>query len=286
MNLEIVKELPYISPSSFMAWRNCQYFTYLSKCSGHKLPEQPTSKAAAFGTMFDILVKKWLNRKHGWEFDEQTAWANLTYVSEDGKIISDAIATFKMFRRTVEQYDLLNDIRETEDGIHGKHNGAAVFGYPDIRLADNIPLDLKTTGYDVKYTVSPKPGYDICYNIDNGIIYKTVHKDSGEALNIINEAWAIQLLFYCWLMDREPPYRGKIFQVLVDRRLLAIYDAWIEDEFVELISKELKVMWEMFRYGNCIPEPMPDKVNCVSFGQVCRAAEVCNFYKNWNEVMG
>ena len=56
--------LLYISPSSFMTWRMCQYKYYLMKRSGYWFGGD-TGIPAAMGSTFDAFVKRWLAHKLG-----------------------------------------------------------------------------------------------------------------------------------------------------------------------------------------------------------------------------
>lgn len=280
MTLPINKELKYVSPSSFLTWQSCAYRVYLEKCSGLELPEDTQSAAAAVGTVFDIIVKKYLCGLKGWGVSD-SIWNNLTLLQGGGRFIEAGLKLANLYIKN--RPNVFNIITSVDMEAKVDHDGVTIFGYPDAQVLDRWPLDWKTRGYGATYHISPKPGYEYCIDLISGEYYKGKHKEHGEPLDRLMPSWATQLLFYCWMMGVTDDYKGWIQEIIYqkERILLAHHHGEITDEFVDETKKEMVKMWEMMATGEGIPEPEPSKGKCFAYGQRCRAADYCNRFKQW-----
>lgn len=279
MKLDILKELLYISPSSFMAWENCNYFHYLRKLSGIKFPPWTQTKNAAFGTVFDVVVKSAVSTKKNWPYDRKKAWGGLAITTGMAQLIPDAIAAAKIYNQTGLGLKVTSVDPVIEPMLH---NDIPIFGYLDA-IRSGIPFDWKTTGYSTNYQASPKPGYRICHNLSNGTIWKHEHKKYGMYLEEIDIGWATQALFYSWMIGNETP--GMIVHQLVigpKRMLLAEYAAKVGPEFIQQTEEKLAQMWEMSGSGE-MEDPIPEPSKCKRFNQWCEAAIYCDFWGVWRD---
>lgn len=279
MILPIIRTPKYISPSSFITWENCNYFTYLDKNSPHILKEQLSTPAAAIGTVFDIVVKSYLCTKYNWSLDHEKIWDGLVLGKEDHHIIEDAVYLAKLYIKL----GIINDIRwKTVDfSASGTHNGVPIFGYPDAET-EHGAFDWKTTGYSSAYTVSPKQGYTRCWNLSTGRIYKEKHHRHGEPFHTIDRSWAIQMLFYKWLVGATSG--GQIHQLIYQKNhiLLAELDIVLDPQFEWEIEQKLQMMWEQVNGAEVeLEPPVPSEQTCLKYNQLCKGAEHCGFFTKW-----
>jgi len=280
MKLEIKKQLPYISPSAYMAWENCEYFHYLRKLAGLKFPRQPQSDAAAVGTVFDICVKSYMAKQLGEVIDREKLWKNLEITSSQSGVIKAGIELWKLYYKSEAFHRMKTMVTSVDLKCETEHNGIPIFGYPDAQTRID-PFDWKTSGYNATYTRSPNPGYSICYNLSEGGVWKTMHKRCGEPLDKLNYAWAVQCLFYSWMLDVPTP-GGVIHQLIFqpNRILCAVLDARISDECIEKTEKGIARMWEQSLSGD-FDYPTPGDRICKSYGQWCEAACHCDYHMEW-----
>lgn len=289
MKLTILKELPHISPSSFIAWRNCSYKIWIEKCSGIKLKEQESSRYALVGTAFDLFVKIFIARQNGWTLNSGEQFKTLSMLAADADTIPAGLRLAKLY--LAQSHPDMWRITNCFGSRTAIFEGIPLFGYPDAEIHEGgifIPLDWKTSGFESTYKQSPKPGYRICYTLyPYRNIFKSNHKRCREPIDHYLKDWATQLLFYWWMCNptniTDSP-RGKIHHLVQrpDDVILSIYDGYISDEFVDKTKKDLHRMWDQFQGVEInVSEPFPSQHKCWSYQQLCRVAQYCTFFRNW-----
>ena len=88
MKLQVFRQMSYISPSSFLKWRSCQYKIYLQRLAGLSYIPDPQSVAAAIGSVFDAQVKHVIIKRKGFQVPFTAAnliKSNLTVQGDDRK---------------------------------------------------------------------------------------------------------------------------------------------------------------------------------------------------------
>lgn len=267
-----------------MAWENCNYYHYLRKLSGQQLPSEPSFVSPAIGTVFDICCKSWFATHHKLPIDRKALWENVNVAPEHSFAIKEGRDLFKKYVRShAFPKDSITNVDFVDPPVcQFKISPTLVvpiFGYLDA-AAGLIPFDWKTTGYNSSYQKSPTPGYNACYDLDNNVIWKGKHKRNGEPLDHLNRRWAIQCLFYSWMLGNEACPAGIIHELIYRPNdvLCATFMATISDEFIDEIKQKLGEMWEQSQTG-LLPEPYPSAGQCHQFGRVCNASHLCEFYQ-------
>lgn len=283
MLLPINKELPYISPSSYMAWENCNYYHYLRKLSGKPFPEEFQTEAAALGTVFDCCIKSFLCKQKSLTINRQALWENVRIVSELQHVIKEGVDLFKLYHSAPPAIEVAKSITgvDLQAADYCKYLGIPIFGYPDACIG-KIPFDWKTIGYNSTYQRSPTPGYKFCYDLTNRCMWKGQHARYGEPLDKLNPSWGTQCLFYSWMFGNTTSPAGMIHQIIYQpsRILLAVYLGEISKERIEEVNTRIQEMWEQSLDG-LIPDPIANAHTCIKYKQVCQAATYCHFYEDW-----
>jgi len=246
-----------------MEYQNCQNKFYLSRLAGYPYIEQEYTKSAAVGTAFDAYAKKSMDIKkkptcslkrnlkgikHEWAEEGRMLWAYYRSHSWDEKIP-------KPFEPEVQLYNTVESVP-----LFGKLDG----------VADGYPFDWKC-----RFNCSPTQGYT--WRSDTGAGYGTTIP-----LNKANTAWAIQMVFYCWMLGLEE-YKGIIHEVISRPKkdpLLAIHEVHIEPLFVEQTLIQVKKVWENInQLDTCIKPPTPEPRKCHAYNSVCKMAMLCTAYE-------
>jgi len=279
----IERPMKYISPSSFQAWENCEYYTYLDKCTNLKATDYIQSPNAMFGTVFDVLVKSGLCSTYGWSLDKNKIWeigltTTLAQCLTDGVKHANNYLTHKHIWSNHEWVGV-------DFQAEGNICGVPIFGYPDGETGDGA-FDWKTRGYLASYTTSPKPGYTVAYDLRTGDVYKGRHKKAGEPFDKINRPWAIQMLFYKWMLkgDNDSSFGGTIHEICIqpNRDICAEHCVSFSDEFIDEIKGKLVQMWDM--YGGTTVElnvPICSDAKCQKYNSLCSMAEHCGYFKEY-----
>ena len=202
MKLAVIEPMTYISPSSFMAWINCPYQTYLSRLAGFLRIPNRSSKAAAIGTIFDALVKdviskeREINQPH---LDLNRAINGIVLI--DGvdlqECVDVATDVAKQYIKLRLHNRLLNAKYLTlQQTLFKNIGGVPILGKLDACL-DEIVFDWKLKGFNhIKGRATPTSGYKRRVHFTLGEQPLT-HSDS--TLWTSNRPWAIQMIFYNWL---------------------------------------------------------------------------------------
>jgi len=287
MNLPIFRQMLYVSPSMFLKWRMCQQKVYLSRLAGHTYPEADRSYPASVGTAFDAFIKDYIAKKRGMispvlQLDFLLKGLSKESI-EHGRIIAKAYIISEWIKPLLEAKDL-----KLEQEVYANFGGIPILGRIDAIIND-IPLDWKVRGIRSVNKMYPTKGYGERYEYDlstdkgTKVIYLANQKVPQDIpLELRNEDWAIQLLFYNWLV-RSTPYKFQIHEIVQqDNKLIFVNHEYIITlAFSNKIKAELDQMWKCIAghlYHAEIEEPRPRTQICESYGSLCEVAQFCTAY--------
>lgn len=279
MNLPIFKQLTYLSPSTFMEWRKCQYKNYLRKFSGIDLPKTDSGKSAALGIMFDAFIKDNILRRRSFpqkpSIKLDVVAKNLKCPDKD-EVINDAREVAKAYIAAGMLDRILPDRIDQE--IYCIKDGVPLLGILD-GIINSIPLDWKTRGFYSKYTASPTPGY--FYRVDTNKSEET----PGSVINLDDrhQDWATQFQFYNWLLGNQYP-RYMLHEVCKQKHGIVFteHQGTLSAEFEKNLWIEVQEMWAKINLTGFeveVNEPSPRKDICESYGQLCEVASLCKRYQ-------
>lgn len=295
MNLPIFRQLTYISPTMFLKWRACQFKVYLSRLAGHTYPEQERSYAASVGTAFDAFVKDYIAIKRKIVSPVLSLDFLLKGLSKESIIHGKQIAKVYINSGWIQLFLDIKELR-LEQEVYGNYANVPILGRIDAIL-DGVPFDWKVRGANSGIAgnsankIYPTKGFgertefDLISGGSKKIIYLAGQKVPQEIpLEQRNEDWAIQLLFYNWLV-RDIPYKFQIHEIVQqDNNLIFVNHEYIIGlEFARQIKQELDIMWNKINYQLYyadIEEPRPRTQICENYGQLCEVAQFCNAYMN------
>jgi len=204
LKLPINKPIEYISPSTFMIWRKCQMKVYLTRLAGYKFLPRRFSPAAATGIYFDWLCKCEIARIKSLPIGRQSGHFldNIDYSLPVNEIIEKACKAFEFYKNSELFLRILESISQLEKEISKVYQGIPILGIPDA-IIDSVfsssgpyiltPFDWKLRGFFSKHQSSLTQGYSRRYPLDFA-------HNNPISLEHVQEEWAIQLLFYNWLL--------------------------------------------------------------------------------------
>ncbi len=293
MILPVWKQLTYISPSTFIAWRNCEFKIYLTRLAGLEFMPRVQGLAAAIGSVFDIFVKDYIAKK----LNLKSPVLNLNKALKNSVVEEHRDEAISIGRNVATIY--LKDLKLADEFIGSneiyleqelfkQRAGIPILGRIDM-IRNNIPFDWKTRGFTSKNGAYPINGYThkIKFDIKTKTQVKITNLDFKPTfLDEINENWAIGLLFYNWLLDNRPDKPYEIHEICKhgDYIEFAFHKGFISPQFTKKISDELEVMWDAITsqmYNATIDEPVPTNRRCMPYGILCEAAIHCKFYENY-----
>jgi len=311
MQLPIYRFLPYISPSTFLDWRRCQYKVYLTKLSGLTIPERVTGKPAALGLFFDSLLKEQIAKQKQIKtpFTSFTKVVNSTNIADKEEVVTDAKNLMKqyidlgMLDRFLS-YAKLDIYLEQEKylqfpirykttkqvkyitGVSEYFNSSIpILGRMDA-IVDTIPFDWKVRGFYSNWTASPTAGYH--YRIDSDGAEKTTNGVAADNVVYLDQKhfdWAVQLLFYNWLLNKSAKTSSYIIHEICKQKHKVVFTEHvgiISESFESQIIEELKLMWDMVypeTFSVDVPPPIPAKDTCEAYGSLCPVAIHCTKYQ-------
>lgn len=245
--------MKYLSPSTFITFKKCEYRVYLEKIR-RVLPEEDRmanqTMAMAAGTAFDIMVKGTLNRRI--KISEELG---VSILAKNSAAVQVAAELFECYQKGPLQemrkegigYGAVDQeisihwdkkkclecsaIYPNTHGISCTFGGNTVheysetkfesilYGRPDLVLTDGTVIDWKVQGMFGRGK-KPDPGYTRCYVFGAGEQFNG--RDAGplepeRSLPDISRDWAIQLYLYSRLLGHIPgnPLRGGIENICV-----------------------------------------------------------------------
>jgi len=285
MKLPVWRQLPYVSPSTFMKWESCQHRVYLSRLAGLKYHREPQGLAAAIGSAFDSFIKDYIAQKRGIKagaldlnnlLSKTVAKEHQEAAIPKGKEICKIYVDLGL----AEQFlDPSVDIRLDQE-MYYMHQTIPILGQLDL-IIDGKPMDWKTGGF-----TSVKGGY--CTKgwekkIDvKGDQVKNYETNDPRPLEQGNPAWATQMCFYNWML-RNIAQTYTIHEIKQHSGTIsfATHTGSISKEFEDDVFSRLNCMWanitgEMFHAH--IQEPTPSQWVCRKYHVLCEVATDCVFF--------
>ena len=286
LTLPIFRQLAYISPSQFLRWLECEYRTYLTRQSGLPYLEQPSNLYAEIGTCFDAFVKEYIVKKRGMNIPALKLEYQLARIKNPSAIpIGRAAAIAYTQSPLIKEFLTGREIFLDQELI-ANIGGVRILGRLDA-LVDFKVREWKTRGFSSRQ--SPTPGYAERYDFNEhtqSIIQKPPHIDIVK-LHEVNFEWAVQQLFYCWIIS-DVDYEYNIHELVRSNEgyIITRHTGCIEESFRKRIKTQLELMWERLTgrfYYSEIDLPNPSSTICEKYGSLCEAAVHCPYYQAWRK---
>ena len=257
------REPKYLSPSSFFELEGNPDLFYLKRMGPEEYvpPRQPQANYFGVGSAFDFFIKALIAQRIGQllptnMYEDQVESHNRRSKSMVPRLgMAGAAAYFDS--PCWERLFTHDKLHKIEDQVDIRRiNGIPIWGKPDASFWTSEfgigPFDFKTTGAFANYKKAPAPGYDKYWVWEEGVWReKGPHKSAANPLEVVNEKWAIQCVFYGWLLGREPtlPMPAGIDQVVYNGGNISIaqYRKVVGVEFQQAVLERLEDAWNKVR---------------------------------------
>ncbi len=285
MKLPVWRQLPYVSPSTFMKWETCQHRVYLSRLAGLKFHREPQGLAAAIGSAFDSFIKDYIANKRGIKAGALEL-NNLLSKTVDKEHQDTAIPKGKEICKIyvdlglAKQFIDMNTEIRLDQEMYYMHHTIPILGQIDL-IFSNMPMDWKTGGFATEKGSYCVKGWDTKIDIKDGRI-KNYESNIHKPLEETHPAWATQMCFYNWMLRNvEQTYLMHEIKQHNGTISFAVRRGRISKEFEEDLFARLNCMWsnitgEMFHAH--IQEPTPSNWVCRKYNVLCEVATDCVFY--------
>lgn len=293
-------KIEYLSPSTFLKFRNCEHSVYLEKVISvlGKEPERIQSMAMATGTAVDIMIKSALNRRLN-----KNELLKEEIFSENKACLLLAEELFNLYSRHAlpalkeEGIGFGSIDQETEISWIEKQDKSErmwrsiLRGMPDLTLKTGEVIDWKCQGMYGRGKV-PDKGYSRCflYNTNNPFNNEDLGPLEDDLyMEQINQSWAIQLYLYNRLLGHKPgeKIRAGIENICVSKDLTvycASYRNYISPVFQLTIEKEFHIAFDKLIRSTAdrseCDYPNPNKYRCIQYNKVCAVANFCKAYND------
>lgn len=271
-------EIKYLSPSSYKDWKRCSHRFKLVRLEGNRVEFKRTINMDV-GTVFDAVVKSWLNRRLSLDvlLKEVTNQEAIQIGSNLAQIYRMSGALQALIDEGVGQVEI-----DKETII----NGVPIYGKPDMTMKDGTVNDWKTS-----LNGSPKPGYStrrewILGGPNGGWLdlpQPQAHEKADCFLEEIDHDWALQTTQYALLMGHRvrDPLKCRIEHIVVQAKKVVIagYHNAISPDFQQMIYDEPKEIWDTIKSGE-IPQPSYSKHRCFAFGKECEVSHLCKAFQD------
>lgn len=281
LNLNVITPITYISPSAFNMWKQCEHKFYLLRLAGYPYLERKQTKAMAIGLAVDAFIKDAIVSRReimnpGPHLDLKSNLLSIPMdIINDAKIIAKAYIDSGFFDLLLNAKTLyLENTRYRQEGI-------PILGKIDA-IVDGVPLDWKCRGFVSEKLPSPTRGYTKCRSISfsNGVMNEGPHPDRIW-IEAVNLTWAIQLLFYNWLL-KTMPYDYIIHEIIPTKDGIKVSELTgsFSNTFAFKIQHELEALWlNIKELKTNILEPDVRPHICEAYNSICEVADKCNAYK-------
>ena len=258
-----------------MEWRLCNNKFYLSRLAGYPYINEEQAEKAAIGSAFDACIKE--QYADALNLDKPTLKPKQLYNSvgpaenRDVRILAGQHLAVQYEHTPAYKRLLISPDLDIVVDRYKLIDGVALFGKLDFTPEKGMPGDWK-----VRFTTTPTKGYT--WNSANH------SKDADIPLEEANEPWAIQMLFYSWLLGN--PISGDhpclIHEICQDKKAeIAVYEHYkvISKHFSNLIWGQVQECWEnICNLYVKIKQPTPAVHVCEKWGSICKVASRCNSY--------
>ncbi len=277
MNLPVIEPMTYISPSTFLAWKNCPYSVYLEKLSGLLKTPRIYGRPARIGSLFDILASCQLIRERGMNVPNHNPTLNMRKLKPQDDELEIAQHICDKYFEQGCAYRLLNATKlSLQQTLYKIVDGVPLFGRLDANV-DGAVFDWKTRGWG-KNTTSPTAGYNKRVHEKHGV--QKEHPDHTN-LPVRKPDWATQMIFYNWLLGNEP-VKYTIHEIVNTTKGIVFVEhkAVISSTYCESVWVQVQAMWNQINELEIdIPEPNPNSFKCEKYDTMCNSAVHCTKYK-------
>lgn len=294
MKLPILRNVPYLSPSSISEFENCPFKFYLKRMSDKPWPEFRQSMPAAVGSAFDAFVKNGCAARLGLGTDERFSLKTLLSSSVEEHNRDTAVPFGKLLYSQYLKQGMMDRLFSAgmatvevnpEAVLVDSENSIPIKGYPDAIMADGTIVDWKVQGATSKSGASPTQGYTYGRR---GPSVLAPHKKAGQPLELLNSGWARQLTIYSWMasglcMDRPIHVRIENVAVRPTGPTFTTIETTVSVGFQEELWKDINRIWQAVIEGE-IPPAQPNRTRCWAYGQECEMAQYCEAYQNQGRV--
>jgi hypothetical protein len=263
----------YLSPTSFFELESNPDLFYLKRCGPIELkPEsEPQANYFGVGSAFDYFIKVLLAARLGQllptdmyetQVEKHNRSAN-NIIPRLGLAAAAAYFDSPCFDRLFK----VDGLHRVEDQVEPiRIEGVPLWGKPDASLwRDPVGVyahDFKTTGAFSKNKKNPAPGYKMLWRRINGSWKETgAHKNAFMTMDQISESWAIQCVFYSWMLGRSPNIDCpcSIDQIVYNGADIAIaqYRSVVTVEFQQDLLHRLVQAWDIVQGKRVVVGPDP-----------------------------
>jgi len=279
MQLQVFKQLPYISPSTYLQWESCQYKVFMSKLSGLQMPAGEYTRPAQIGNAFSAYVIDYIVQKRNLDAPHTNLSIALANIDDENRTVAKMAAKAYIKAKLCEPFMDAIDLK-VEQELYGRIGGVPILGRLDL-IVDGYPEDFKCRGFNSK--AYPTTGYS--KRIDWNLL-----TDSGQVIapdeideQIDKDYWLVQLCFYNWLLCRtEAKYKIHEICYQPNKLIFVVHEGFIPRSYRLKLMKKVEQMWEAVSsnlYYAEIQQPRPSKWTCEKWNTVCKCAPVCTYYK-------
>lgn len=264
----------YISPSTFLIADRCDLSAYIEKWAGANFRREQTMPMAV-GSAFDSFIKAEIAIALGKpnKLAELLKTVELPAAITVGKELAEKYIEAGCLKRLLDQGLNTIEMDEKKDIW-----GVPVFCRLDAALTDNTPVDWKVNGYGSQWGASPFQGY--IRRMDRGMNV-AIPLTRVPLMEEINRDWAIQLLFYWWVLAPPiiGPARGIIEQVAIKGKKIEFvtYKAEMGPVFVQQIKVDLVTLWNRVIKGE-LKDCSPNKFICHPYSRPRLCTKLCPYY--------
>lgn len=276
------KRLSYLSPTSFMMWRENPikfWMAYLAPPE-LKLPRGPQTPPMAVGNVFDTHVKYHLAQSTGQELPvdmlEKTTEARFlgrkaSPIKEDQLVLWEGLRAYHYYRDSPAMRLMLEGVTSVEVPMEGTRHidvdgrRVPIWGKPDAELwrRRRVIMDWKVQGAFNVNRPNPEAGHNYQFVqrvvdgearwIDMGPSHRSI-----EPLEMLSERWAIQCAMYAWMLGEEP---GTDFGVEIHKVVLysqseieiLVWRNQVGAHFQKRIAQELALCWSKVEKDEILP---------------------------------
>lgn len=264
-------------------WKTCQQKFYLTRMAGYPYVEWQQTKAAAIGTAFDIFIKDYIARKKDItepHLNVARAFSKMTLaddvsmdeVQEIGRNAAKIYIDLGFAERFVKAEKV-----SLERELYENFQGVPILGKLDA-LVNGVPHDWKLKGFGSDNKTYHTKGHSGGKTSSGELI----RSDTGQpSLELVNEAWAIQMLFYNWLTNHPGIFTIDEIICNGDEISIVTYNGDFSNNFDYRVRQELIDMWATIQGEGLfieIQEPQPSPGICERYNTICEVADKCIAY--------
>ena len=269
----------YISPSSFMLWREDPVKYWLRYLAPAELKPAKFGQTPpmAVGTVFDVLVKYHLEERTGQTLpadllektvEERYLGRSKSPLPEDQLVLWEGTRAYLEYKDSPAMRLMLEGVTSVEVPMEGVRHITVnkgivpIWGKPDAELwrgGRRVIMDWKVQGAFNMNRPNPEVGwkYQFTRN-ENGWTDRGPHHRSIEPLELLSAKWAIQCMMYAWMLGEEPgsDMTAEIHKVVIygqNEVEVLVYRSVIGRDFQLRMAQELALLWEQITTDTVLP---------------------------------